>query len=124
MSQKIEMVLRILVGILLVNSGLNKFFHYMTTPEMTENATSLMIAMGQSGYIFKTVALVEIIGGGLLIWGRMIPFALIILAPVIYNIFMIHAVMDPKGLPIGVVLVAVLGWVAWNRRDKFITLFE
>lgn len=124
MSQKIEMVLRILIGVLLINSGLNKFFHYMVTPDMTENATSFMMAMGKTGYIFPSVALIEIIGGALLIWGRMIPFALIILAPVVYNIFMIHAVMDPKGLSAGVILVAVLSWVAWNRKDKFITLFE
>lgn len=70
------------------------------------------------------MALIEIIGGALLILGKMIPFALILLAPVIYNIFMIHAVLDPNGLPVGIILVVVLGWMAWNRKEKFSALFE
>lgn len=124
MIQKVEIGIRIIIGLLLVNSGLNKFIGYMPMPEMTESATSLMIALAGSGFIIATVAIIEIIGGALLIWGKMIPFALIILAPIVYNIFMIHAVLDPAGLTIGVIMVATLGWIAWNRKDSFSALFE
>lgn len=124
MSQKIEMVMRILIGALLLNSGLNKIFNYMAMPEMTDSAMSFMMALGKSGYIFPSIALIEIIGGALLIWGRMIPFALIILAPIVYNIFMVHAILDPNGIAIGVIMIAALGWFAWNRKDSFKALFD
>ncbi len=123
MIQKVELGLRIFVGLLLVNSGINKFIGYMPMPEMAEPAGALMMALVGSGYIMATVAVVEIIGGVLLIWGKMIPFALIILAPIIYNIFMVHAILDPNGVAIGVILIAALGWFAWNRKGSFKALF-
>ena len=118
------MGIRILMGLLLANSGFNKFFNYMPMPEMTEAAMAFMMALVGAKYIMPTVAIVEIIGGALLIADKAIPFALIILAPIVYNIFFVHFVLDPAGLAIGVVLIASLGWVAWNRKDSFTPLFK
>ncbi len=123
MNIKIEMVLRILIGLLLVNSGFNKFFQYMQMPEMAEGAMAFMMSMGKTGYLFPTIAVIEIIGGGLLISGRMIPFALVILAPIVYNILMIHALLDPSGIMVGIILSVSLGWIAWNRKESFSGLF-
>ena len=63
---------------------------------MAEGAVAFMMSMGKTGYLFPTIAVIEITGGGLLIAGRMIPFALVILAPIVYNILMFHALLDPK----------------------------
>ena len=64
MNIKIEMVLRILIGLLLVNSGFNKFFQYMQMPEMAEGAVAFMMSMGKTGYLFPTIEVIEIIGAG------------------------------------------------------------
>ena len=54
----------------------------------------------------------------------MIPFALVILAPIVYNILMIHALLDPSGVMVGIILSVSLGWIAWNRKESFTGLFK
>ncbi|MBC8312115.1 MAG: DoxX family membrane protein [Candidatus Marinimicrobia bacterium] len=124
MKNKIEMGLRILVGMLLAVSGLNKFFEFMPMPEMTESGMAFMMALVQSKYIMPTIAIVEIIGGALLIANMAVPFALVILAPIVFNIFAMHLFLDPAGIGAGVLLMASLGWFAWNRKDSFTILFK
>ncbi len=46
----------------------------------------------------------EIACGLLLISGFFVPLALIVLAPIIIHIFLIHFFLAPQGLPIAVVL--------------------
>lgn len=67
MKNKIFMGVRILFGLMMVNSGLNKFFNYMDLPAMTEAAGDLMGAFAVSTYLFPLIALVEIGAGALLI---------------------------------------------------------
>ena len=118
------MGLRILIGMLLAVSGLNKFFGFMPMPEMTETGMAFMMALVKSKYIMSTIAIVEIIGGALLITNIAVPFALVILAPIVINIFAFHLLLDPAGVGVGVVLMASLGWFAWNRKDRFLILFK
>ena len=49
------MAFRMLFGLMMANSGLNKFLNYMPIPEMTESAEALMVALGASIYIFTLV---------------------------------------------------------------------
>jgi putative oxidoreductase len=124
MKNKIEMGLRILIGMLLAISGLNKFIGIMPMPEMTEVGMNLMMALVKSKYVMPMVAIVEIIGGTLLIINIAVPFALVILAPIVINIFTFHILLDPAGMGIGVVLIASLGWFSWNRKGSFFILFK
>ena len=124
MKNKIEMGSRILIGMLLAISGLNKFIGIMPMPEMTEVGMNLMMALVKSKYVMPMVAIVEIIGGTLLIINIAVPFALVILAPIVINIFTFHILLDPAGMGIGVVLIASLGWFSWNRKGSFFILFK
>ncbi len=124
MKDKVEMVIRLLIGLLLLNSGMNKFFQYMPMPEMSEEAMALITTLMHAKYMMPSIAIVEIIGGGLLIAGRAIPFALIILAPVAYNNFFLHLELDRARLMVGIFLVVSLGWIGCNRCDTFKTLFK
>ncbi|HCO85795.1 MAG TPA: DoxX family protein, partial [Arenibacter sp.] len=42
MKNKILTVLCILFGLMMINSGLNKFFNYMPMPEMSEEMMQIM----------------------------------------------------------------------------------
>ncbi|MGY8781441.1 MAG: DoxX family protein [Fidelibacterota bacterium] len=123
MKNKIEMGLRILIGALLLMSGLNKFFNFMPTPEMTDSAGSFMMALFSTGYIFPIIGFIEIVGGALLISGKLVPFAFIILAPIVINIALFHIILDPAGIGISLFLIGSMGWFAWNRKDAFSGLF-
>lgn len=123
MNQKIDIGLRIFIGALLLMSGLNKFFNFMPTPEMTESADLFMMALGNTGYVLPVIALIEIVGAGLLISGKMVPFALVILAPIMVNIALLHIVLDPAGMGIAIFFMAAMAWFAWNRKESFSELF-
>ena len=59
----------------------------------------------------------EVVAGLLLLSGRVVPFALTLLAPVVVNIVAFHLFLAPQGLPIAL-LALVLGlYSAWNERD-------
>jgi putative oxidoreductase len=66
------------------------------------------------------VFLLELIPAVLLLANRYVPLALVLLGPVIVNIFFFHLFMAPSGLPMAIVvvvlwaLVALRNWVAFE----------
>ncbi len=65
------------------------------------------------------MAVFQIVGGLLLLIGRFVPFGLVLLAPVIVNIDLVHMLMDPSGLPMAVVISILLVFLVWRYRDAF-----
>jgi len=90
-------VIRILVGLLLLFGGLNKFFAFAPNPPHNEAATAFMGALAATGYMFPIIAIVEILAGAAFVVGRFVALAAVVLAPVALNIVLFHAVLDPSG---------------------------
>ena len=66
----------------------------------------------------------QVIAGVLLLINRYVPLAVAVLAPVIVNILVFHALMAPTGLPLAL-LVAVLWTVMFiDARPAFTGLFQ
>lgn len=74
-------------------------------PDMPDNLKTLMSCMMATTYFFPLLKVTEILCGLLLLVGAFVPLALVILAPVVLNIFMVHLFMDHKGLPLAIFLV-------------------
>lgn len=98
MNPKIVMVLRILLGVLMLVFGLNKFLGFIPLPELPEAARNFMGALGNTGYLMQLVALIEIVGGILLLVNKYVPLALVLLFPVMLNAFLFHAFLDLPGI--------------------------
>tara|TARA_B100000768_G_scaffold137711_1_gene128802 strand:+ start:611 stop:1003 length:393 start_codon:yes stop_codon:yes gene_type:complete len=124
MKNKIFTGARILFGLMMANSGLNKFLNYMPIPEMSESAESLMGALGESIYIFPLVAIVELVAGGLIITKKYNALGAILMMPVTINIFLIHIVLNPAGIILSLVLLLINIWVLFENKSKFAALFE
>jgi hypothetical protein len=60
-----------------------------------------------------------VVSGLLFLANRYVALALVLLAPVLYNILIFHIVMNPSGIGMG--LFATLLWllVAWYHRAAF-----
>ena len=56
------------------------------------------------------------IGGVLLLVNRYVVLALVLLGPVIVNIFFFHALMAPEGLPLAIIVVVL--WLILAVRYK------
>ena len=118
MNSKVAMVLRIVLGIVLVVFGVNKFLNFMPMPPMEGDAATFMGGLGVSGYMFPLLGILEILIGILLIVNKAVPFALILLAPLSVNMVLFHAAMAPEGIaPAALVFVlnAVLMYMNWAR---------
>lgn len=95
---KAKLIIRILLGLMLVVFGLNKFLQFMPMPPMPDAAGELMGALMKSGYIMIVVALVEIAAGVLLLINKYQSLALVLVFPVILNAFLFHLFLDLPGI--------------------------
>jgi len=124
MKNKIFIGARILFGLMMANSGLNKFLNYMPIPEMTASAEALMGALVESIYIFPLVAIVELLAGGLIITKKYNALGAILMMPITINIFLIHTVLNPAGIILSLVLLLINIWILLENKSKFRALFE
>jgi len=107
MKTKVEMITRILLGLLMVVFGLNKFLHFLPMPPMPEKAGAFMGALMATGYFFPFLAITEITIGLLFIINKAKLLAIVMLAPITINILLFHINLDIAGITAGAV-VAIL----------------
>jgi len=124
MKSKVDTVLQILLGLLLLATGLNKFFHFMSMPDMPAAANALMKAFAESGYILPMVAVTEIVCGGLLAARRWSALALVLLAPLSVNIVLFHLVLAPASGAMAYAVAAVNAYLMWGAREWYRPLFN
>lgn len=105
MKAKLPMIARILLGLMFFVFGLMGLLNLIPPPpDMPEKLKTFMGGLMAAGYFFPLLKLTETACGLLLLSGRFVPLALVILAPITLNIFMVHAVIAPDGLPIAIVI--------------------
>ncbi len=116
-------VARVLLGLVFFVFGLNGFLHFLPQPPHEGVAATFIGGLAASGYFFPLLKGTEVAAGALLLANRFVPLALVVLAPVVVNIFAFHAALDPKGLGMAIVLVALEIGVAWAHRKAYAPLF-
>ena len=113
-----------ILGLLFTVFGLNGFLHFIHQPPPSSPlAQQYMTVMVMSHY-FVLIFLVQLIGGILLLVNRFLPLALALLAPVLVNVLLYHSLMDPSGLPTGI-LATILWLLVFVRvRGAFAGIFR
>jgi hypothetical protein len=110
-----SIIARYLLGLIFLVFGLNGFLHFIPMPPPKGLAAQFGGAIFVSHYWVVIFGL-QVIGGVLLLVNRFVPLALVLLGPVIVNIFFFHALMAPEGLPLAIVVVVL--WVILAVRYK------
>jgi len=124
MNSKVTMALRIILGLILIIFGANKFIGFMPSPELPEAAGNFMGALANTGYMFPLIGAVEVIVGLLLVFNKWVAFALVLLAPVAVNMVLFHLKLAPGGIA-PAALVTILNIVLiYANWDKYKPLFE
>jgi uncharacterized membrane protein YphA (DoxX/SURF4 family) len=124
MNSIVTMALRIVLGLILIIFGANKFIGFMPSPELPEAAGNFMGALAKTGYMFPLMGAIEVIVGLLLILNKWVPFALILLAPLAVNMIVFHLKLAPAGIG-PAALVTILGIVLiYANWDKYKALFD
>ncbi|MCA9648312.1 MAG: DoxX family protein [Myxococcales bacterium] len=116
---KLPVVARTLLGLVVFVFGLNGFLGFIPQPPLSEDAGAFMGALAATGYMFPLIKGTEVVAGLLLLSGRFVPLALVLLAPVLVNITLFHVVLAPVNMGLVVVLLALELYLAWGYRDAF-----
>ncbi|NLR80098.1 DoxX family membrane protein [Chitinophaga eiseniae] len=125
MKNKILFVLCLLTGLMFMNAGLDKFFHYMPIPkDMPEKMVKAGMAFMEIGWLMPLVGATEVLGGLLLMIPRTRALGAIVILPVLIGILLANISMAPSGLPIVLVLIAIIAWVMIDNREKYLPMIR
>ncbi len=119
MKKKIDIGARIVLGLILLAFGLNKFLQFMPMPEMPEAAGALMGAFMEAGYIMPMIAIVEVVIGIMLLAGLFVPLALLLLVPLSVNIILFHVFLDPAGMAAGLIVFVLNVYLLFTYLDRY-----
>src|SRR5690348_5075810 len=108
---------RVLLGLVFVVFGSNIFLHFIPMPPPPPGFLGDFTKAPFLSHYLHVVAVFQIVGGLLLLVGRYVPLGLVLLAPVIVNIDLVHILMEPSGLPMAAVVSILLVFLIWRYRD-------
>jgi len=109
---------RVLLGLAFVVFATNYFVPFLPAPAPPPAAGAFLGVFVASGFLGFIKAL-ELAIGLLLLSNRLVPLALALLAPILVGITAFHILLEPAGLLVPLVLVALELIVAWSYRDAF-----
>ena len=105
-------IARILLGLPFLIFGLNDFFHFIPMQPIPGDAGVLVTIMYTHGWLIFH-GLLYVIAGVLLVVGRYVPVALVILGPIIVNILVFHLTLQPAGIGPGAVCALLEIFLIW-----------
>jgi putative oxidoreductase len=118
------LIARILVGLPFFVLGLDFFLKFLTMqqPELPEKAMGYVGALGSTKYL-TVVKLLEVVGGALVLSGRMTPLGLVLVTPVAVNILLFEVFL--AGQPgLGILLTALCCFLVYAYRSHFAGVFS
>ncbi|WP_413586131.1 DoxX family membrane protein [Bdellovibrio sp. HCB274] len=105
MKAKLPLIARLLLGFVFFASGIVGLFQLVPQPpDLPAALVTFNQGLMASVYFFPLLKITEIVCGLLLLIGWFVPLALVILAPIVLNIFLVHAFLAPSGLPLALIL--------------------
>ncbi|MBD77642.1 MAG: hypothetical protein CL840_01720 [Crocinitomicaceae bacterium] len=123
--KKVEIIVRMVLGIVLVVFGLDKFLAFVPHGHvMTEELMSAYQGLLANKFILPTVGIVELVTGIILISGRYIIVVLTALTPVIFGILAFHFAVDLHGILPGLGVAALYVYLMVYRRKAFAELIR
>ncbi len=114
MKAKLPLIARVLLGVVFLLAGIAGLLNLAPPPDdLPEGLKAFNSGLMASGYFFPLLKATEMICGALLLLGIFVPLALVILAPIVINIVLVHLFLAPSGLPLALVLSLLLGYLAF-----------
>lgn len=114
---------RLLMGLIFFVFGLNGFLNFIPFEPEPEFAATMGGLMALK-YLIPLAKFIEVVVGAALLTNKFVPLALTLIAPIVVNIFLIHAFFDPSGLIMGGFLVFATAFLAHVHRDAFLPMLK
>ncbi len=119
MNAKIVLVVRILLGLMLVVFGVNKFYKFLPDPEGMSEAAGAYFGALVASKTMTMVAVVEILAGLSLLLNKYVPLMAVILMSVSVNAVLFHAVLDPGNILPALILLILNIVVLYGYRNHY-----
>ena len=119
MKEKIQLVARLLLGLILFVFGLNFFLQFMPQGKMSEEAYALLGALNDAGYFFPLIGGLQILVGLALLAGRWVALALVLLAPLSVHIILFHLFLHPPSIGPGLVFFLLNLYLLFVHKPKY-----
>jgi len=116
-------IARYLLGLIFLVFGLNGFLHFIPMPPPKGLAAQQFGGAIFMSHYWVVVFGIQVIGAVLLLLNRFVPLALVLLGPVIFNIFFFHALMAPEGIPLAIVVVLLWAILAVRYKQYLAGIF-
>jgi len=117
-------IVRILMGALFVFGAVMYFFHPPQASDIPANMKPFMDGLLSTHYFLTLLKTTELVCGLALLSGFFVPLALVVISPVIVNIFCVHLFLEPSGLPIAIFLVLGNAFLGFAYREKFAPMLK
>jgi putative oxidoreductase len=124
MNAKATIGFRIFLGLIYFVFGWNGYFGFIPMPPMPPEAGAFLGGLFSAPYFIHILKPTEIICGALLLAGKAVPFALVVLAPITLNILLFHVFFTPGGWPMSAVMMALQVALMYNYRARYKPLFN
>ena len=119
MNSKVSMVIRILLALMLLVFGTNKFFDFLPAPEgMSDDAGAYFAAL-TSVKLVTLIAVVEIATGLALLFNKWGALMALILMSVSVNAVLYHANLDMVNIGPAAGLLVLNLLVLYGYKDKY-----
>jgi uncharacterized membrane protein YphA (DoxX/SURF4 family) len=112
-------IVRTLMGLLFVFSSVVVLFNLVPQPEQKGDVKVFMDGVMATHYLLTFIKITELVCGILFLIGQFVPLATVMIFPVVLNIFLFHLFVEPKGLILGILLLAANLFLAWYYRKNY-----
>ncbi|EQC45539.1 DoxX family membrane protein [Bacteriovorax sp. Seq25_V] len=117
-------IARSILGAIFLISGTNNFMSFLPEQQYTPEGLSFILALKESGYLFTLIKAMEVLCGSMLLFNLFTPFVMIIIAPIIVNIFLFELILSDSYMILPTVLVVLEAYLFYEYKNLFIWLFK
>lgn len=115
---------RIVLGLIFTGFSLAYFFNLLPQPPASGATLTFLSGLGASVYIMPLVKALELVCGIAFLTNRLVPLALVVIFPIVLNIFLFHAFLEPGNMAMPFVLLAANIFLAVVHRDRYQTVLQ
>ncbi|HXQ71921.1 MAG TPA: DoxX family membrane protein [Pyrinomonadaceae bacterium] len=119
----LTLIARLLLGVLFLVFGLNGFLNFLSMGPPPSGLAGQFIGALFVSHYYWVIAALQVVAGVLLIAGRYVPLALVLLGPIIVNILLYHIFLMPAGIVLAVVATLLWFIVFYSYRQYFSGIF-
>ncbi len=119
----VTIIARVLLGLPFLIFGANSLHAFIPMQPMPGDGGTMATIMLQHGW-FHFIGLLYIVAGVLLLIGKYVPVALVLLGPILVVILLFHATLMPNGIETGLVFTLIETFLIYRYWPAFRSIFK